>query len=99
MPRLYHPTLTRQYATVTDEQVDDFKNMGWLEQPHFPEGAPGTEPPVVPTDDVLRVSDPVPQPSRNASKEDWVNYALYRGMDQAAAEAMSRDELATAYTS
>jgi hypothetical protein len=39
----------------------------------------------------------VPEPSRGGSKADWVIYAVSKGADQAAAEAMSRDELAKQY--
>lgn len=45
-------------------------------------------------DEVTAAAD---RPARNASKADWVGYAVSRGMDQGEAEAATRDDLIEQY--
>lgn len=91
MPRMYHPTLQRRFVDVTDQQVEAHRKMGWLEGPKLPTTA-GSEP------DTVDQSPTMPAPAGNASKEEWVAYAVYRGLDREAAEDMSRDELRDSYS-
>lgn len=39
----------------------------------------------------------IEKPANNASKSDWAAYAISQGMDEADAEDMTRNELASAY--
>lgn len=41
--------------------------------------------------------DDVQRPARSASKADWVKYAVAQGVDAAAADKATRDELAAKY--
>lgn len=58
----------------------------------------------IPADEPTAVTEPAPSglpaatvPARNAAKSDWVEYAVARGADRTAAEAMTRDELVAQY--
>ena len=62
------------------------------------EGAgPGAEISPSPEAPSLPGTDPAPRPAQVATKAAWVDYAVSRGMDRAAAEAMTKQELIDAF--
>lgn len=58
-----------------------------------PAGEPSTEPTGEPTGEPGAEPATVEQPKKSASKPDWVEFAVSKGMEREAAEAMSKADL------
>jgi len=75
---------------------------------YLPSSVPAEEEPAAvetEPDEPVDVAEPTQEeipvrsaPARNASKVDWVDYAVVQGADRADAEALTRDELADRYS-
>lgn len=75
-----------RYAALADDPGSGWRRVEDKPTPKKPKKA---EPPKEPEEPKA--------PAKSASKADWVAYAAAQGMEQADAEAMTRDDLAAKY--
>lgn len=82
-------------ALADDKAVDEVKDAQDQEAERYEEGVPGASDASTASEDGGTGDD---APAKNASTEDWVNYAVNeKGADREDAEAKTRDELIAEY--